>query len=77
MIDGAFMWDGYAYLANTGGKMLPKYIWKPGALYTHPVFRNGPVEENTYKFRIFILTEDGDPYFYGPFETTTVLFDTF
>jgi cadherin-like protein/Big-like domain-containing protein/K319-like protein len=59
------------YLGRTGNSTSTYMVWESGNPEIVRQFRNGPEAGQTYQFRIYILTKNLSPIFYGPFENNT------
>jgi len=56
----------YVYLGRSLGNYL---VWEKDNPLLSLTHRNGPEDNNAYKFHIFLLTNSGSPHHYGPFSS--------
>lgn len=57
----------YVYFGRTGDGAARQFEWKQGSPRLAPQFQKGPQFGRVYRFRIYPMTTNGEPAFYGPF----------
>jgi len=70
--------DPYRYLGRPGNASAQYFQWKAGNRFISSTFRDGPQNQSSYRFKVFIITKSGEPRFFGPYMNSgSIQFRTF
>ncbi|GEM_PF-6589676 len=57
----------YAYLGRSANWNFQQLVWQAGSSLIAREFRAGPQFWRSYQFKVYVLSNSGNPRFYGPF----------